>query len=352
MYNLYKRVVIIFNLIKYMNQRILLFGETGDGKSSFINAFFGKKLAEVSKGPKKCTESVIPITDKRGSEEYTLIDTPGLNDIEKEEEKNKNNIMNTIKEEIKGNMENTIKCILLFRKFQEARLKGSYINALKFLMDLFPFKDFWKHVIIIRSHTNFINDYNNGNEETKKKIDNLFAQKKQLLLDGIKEDQDLKEKMRDLKINIPNEINMEFVDSYDELNDKINDNEYMEETMNNISTIIKRQKPLFKNFNISDKSFYIDDQKINYKEIEYEDDDGIMHKVKKYEEKDSQFSISVIKAKTPPYTKTCKKGKFQQYQNYTVFFNKMGEYIREDYNGQEYEDKAGREKKTQYLKHN
>ena len=221
----------------FYNKSSLLFGETGAGKSSFINAFFGKKVAEVSNGAKKCTESVIPITDKRGSEEYTLIDTPGLNDIEKEEEKNKKIMRDNIKYRI-----GTIKCIIIILKFSESRLKGSYINALKFLMDLFPFKDFWKHVIIIRSFTNYINNYN---KETKKKVDKLFAEKKILLLDGIKENKDLLEKMRDLNINIPNEINMKFVDSYDDLNDKINDNEYMEETMNEISTIIKEKKPLY-----------------------------------------------------------------------------------------------------------
>ena len=54
-----------------MKNRILLFGETGDGKSSFINAFFGKERAPVSKDTKKCT----------------------VNDIEKEEENNKKQIM-------------------------------------------------------------------------------------------------------------------------------------------------------------------------------------------------------------------------------------------------------------------
>ena len=229
-----------------MKNRILLFGETGDGKSSFINAFFGKKVAGVSKDFKRCTEHVYPITDLRGYEKYTLIDTPGLNDIEKEEENNKKQIMKTLEEEIKGNSEKRIKCILIFRKYDELRLKGSYINALKFLMDLFPIHDFWKHVIIIRSFTTYINQLTNKtNEQTKERINKLFDEKKQSLLNRLKEEEDLLKKMRDLNINIPDKINMKFVDSYDDLNDKINDNEYMQKTMNEISTIIKEQKPLF-----------------------------------------------------------------------------------------------------------
>jgi len=241
-----RSILFSFNIFSFNINSSLLFGECGEGKSSFINAFFGKKVAGVSKDFKRCTEHVYPITDLRGYEKYTLIDTPGLNDIEREEENNKKKIMKALEEEIKNYR---IRCILIILKYDEVRLKGSYINALKFLMDLFPIHDFWKHVIIIRSFTTYINQLTNKtnetNETTKKRINELFDEKKQSLLNILKEEEDLLKKMRDLNINIPDEINMKFVDSYDDLNDKINDNEYMEKTMNEISTIIKEQKPLF-----------------------------------------------------------------------------------------------------------
>ena len=334
-----------------MKNRILLFGETGDGKSSFINAFFGKKVAPVSKDAKKCTVYVTPYKDQRGNETYTLIDTPGLNDIEKEEENNKKQIMKTLEEEIKGNSEKRIKCILIFRRYDESRLKGSHINALKFLMDLFPIHDFWKHVIIIRSFTTYINQLTNKtNEQTKERINKLFDEKKQSLLVGLKEEEDLLKKMGDLNINIPDKINMKFVDSYDELNDKINDNEYMQKTMNEILGIIKPLPPLFKYFKISNKTKYIGGHSIPYKEIEYKDFSGDFHTVKNFEG-NSKFTVDGIKATTPPYGKTCKKGKFQKYQKYKIFFDEKGEYLDHEKDGEEDECRAPcNEKNTEYIK--
>ena len=333
-----------------MKNRILLFGETGDGKSSFINAFFGKKVASVSKDAKKCTEYVTPYTDQRGNEKYTLIDTPGLNDIEKEEENNKKKIMKALEEEIKNYR---IRCILIILKYDEVRLKGSYINALKFLMDLFPIHDFWKHVSIIRSFTTYINQLTNKtnetNETTKKRINELFDEKKQKLLAGLKEEEDLLKKMRDLNIKIPDEINMKFVDSYDELNDKINDNEYMQKTMNEISGIIKSKPPLFKNFKISNKTLYIGGRSIPYKEIEYRDFNEELHTVKKFEG-NPDFTACGIKATTPPYGKTCKKGKFQKYQKYKIFFDENGKRLDAQKDGEEDECRAPcNEQNTEYI---
>ena len=334
-----------------MKNRILLFGETGDGKSSFINAFFGKNVAPVSKDTKKCTKFMTPYKDQRGNETYTLIDTPGLNDIEKEEEKNKKEIMKTLEEEIKGNSEKRIKCILIFRKYNESRLKGSYINALKFLMDLFPVHDFWKHVIIIRSFTTYINQLTNKtNEQTKERINKLFDEKKQSLLNRLKEEEDLLKKMRDLNINIPDKINMKFVDSYDDLNDKINDNEYMQKTMNEILGIIKSIPPLFEYFEITDKTKYVGGRSIPYKEIKYKDFNGILHTVNNFEG-NSDFSARGIKATSPPYGKTCKKGKFQKYQKYKIFFNEKGEYLTHEKDGEEDECRAPcNEENTEYIK--
>jgi len=259
--------------------------------------------------------------------------------------------MKTLEEEIKGNSEKRIKFILIFRKYDEVRLKGSYINALKFLMDLFPIHDFWEHVIIIRSFTTYINQLTDKTEkQTKERINKMFDQKKQSLLVGLKKEEDLLKKMRDLNINIPDKINMKFVDSYDDLNDKINDNEYMKNTMNEILGIIKEQKPLFEYFKISNKTKCVGGRSIPYKEIEYKDFGGDVHIVNNFEG-NSKFSASAIKATTRPYGKRCKKGKFQKYQKYIIFFDEKGNRLDQEKDGEEDECRAPcDEKNTEYIR--
>ena len=48
----------------------------------------------------------------------------------------------------------------------------------------------------------------------------------------------------------------------------------------------------------------------------------------------SDNKILVIKATTPPYGKTCKKGKFQKYQKYKIFFDEKGEYLDHEKDGE------------------
>ena len=65
-----------------MNKNIsTLFGKIEEGKSSFINAFFGKEKAKTSNDTKIYTSEITTIEDYYDNEKYTFIDTPGLNDI-------------------------------------------------------------------------------------------------------------------------------------------------------------------------------------------------------------------------------------------------------------------------------
>jgi len=105
-------------------------------------------------------------------------------------------------------------------------------------------------------------------------------------------------------------------------------------TMNEILGIIKPLPPLFKYLKISNKTLYIGGRSIPYKEIEYKDFGGDVHIVNNFEG-NSKFSASAIKATTRPYGKRCKKGKFQKYQKYKIFFNEKGEYLDHEKDGEE-----------------
>jgi len=62
---------------------IVVFGQTGSGKSSIINMLVGSSVADVSPGAAGCTPSNKPYRISRGDDNcYTLWDTPGLNEAE------------------------------------------------------------------------------------------------------------------------------------------------------------------------------------------------------------------------------------------------------------------------------
>ena len=57
----------------------IVLGITGKGKSSFINAMNGSKVAEtISINGNRCTTKINYHNINRGSDTFTFIDTPGL----------------------------------------------------------------------------------------------------------------------------------------------------------------------------------------------------------------------------------------------------------------------------------
>ncbi|KAI6119088.1 P-loop containing nucleoside triphosphate hydrolase protein [Pisolithus croceorrhizus] len=57
---------------------IVIFGETGAGKSSLVNLIIGQSVAKVSPDVTECTTEIDNYTYTTGSVEYNLWDTPGL----------------------------------------------------------------------------------------------------------------------------------------------------------------------------------------------------------------------------------------------------------------------------------
>ena len=69
----------------------LVLGETGVGKSSFINGITNQQACKVSSEGKACTTKFKIVKTRHENSQYNFIDTPGLNDA-KGDEKNINEI--------------------------------------------------------------------------------------------------------------------------------------------------------------------------------------------------------------------------------------------------------------------
>lgn len=103
-----------------------------------------------------------------------MIDTPGLNDSNGEEQDKKN--INLMKDYIKNH--NRIKGIIILLKFTDNRITGSIKKSLDIFCDMLPMNYFWSHVVIVFSH------YFANNIEAKKKKKNYCS--KNMVLNFLK----------------------------------------------------------------------------------------------------------------------------------------------------------------------
>ena len=123
------------------------------GKSTLINVLFDEEKAEVRRSYEAKTQSIDVYYYILDNKNYiSLIDTPGLDDLKRiYDEDVDNRRSNKILDFIKGGHFD-IKGILYLSYFQE-RLSYSEISLLfEYNKILFPFKNFWKYIIIIFTH--------------------------------------------------------------------------------------------------------------------------------------------------------------------------------------------------------
>ena len=136
----------------------ILTGKTGAGKSTLLNVIFGKEVAIA----KQCsfavtTEPEIYFYRLKNGKCISLVDTPGLSDpsiICKNKEDLDNIHLKEIEEKISKEKIN-IKGILFLVNFQEERFDQSEQEALLNYNALFPLKRFWKHLIVIFTHSHY-----------------------------------------------------------------------------------------------------------------------------------------------------------------------------------------------------
>ena len=300
----------------------IVLGETGKGKSSFINAALKNhgvdQTLDTNDLGKACTKSIEPCGPiSIDDDKYFFIDTPGLNDEDLDEQ---------TKEALRHQATNNrISAILICLHIDDKRLSKSILEMLKEFMNRFPLYDFWKHVLIIRTCVREDNLRKSGNLE-KNVIENLGDYMSQK---NIANPSDLKE--REFFFNSV---------SYGDINTDYNIKNEFKKVFAKISEL----DPFFKQINLKRK--FIREEgyfNVTYEEYEYVDFDG--NKQTKLVEKDREFKVKQV-VKKGPYIDRYKKGTktdcwgndYYVYQDYKYYIDEKGNKCDEYDVGEPYEE--------------
>ena len=301
----------------------VVLGESGKGKSSFLNAMLKNygvnQTLETGDKPEVCTKRIKPCSPiSIDDDKYFFIDTPGLiNDI---------NIDKQTEEALKyhaTNQKNRISAILICLHIDDRRLNNSIQEMLKEFMNCFPLYDFWKHVLIIRTHARKMNSKKSGNfeESVIEKLGNYMSQKNIAYPSNLKD--------REFFFNSVTE-------DYGDINTDYNIKNEFKKVFAKISEL----DPFFKQINLKRK-FSREEGYFNvtYEEYEYVDFDG--NKQTKLVEKDRKFIVRKGPYRDKKYIDTkrdCWGNDYRVYQDIKYYIDEKGNK-RDFYNvGEPYEE--------------
>ena len=250
----------------------VVLGESGKGKSSFLNAALKNhgvdQILETNDLGEGCIKSIKPCSPiSIDDDKYFFIDTPGLNDIDFDKQTEE------VLRYYATNPKNRISAILICLHIDDRRLSNSIQEMLKEFMNCFPLYDFWKHVLIIRTHARKMNSKKSGNleESVIEKLGNYMSQKNIAYPSNLKD--------REFFFNSVTE-------DYGDINTDYNIKNEFKKVFAKISEL----DPFFKQINLKRK-FSREEGYFNvaYEEYEYVDFDG--NKQTKLVEKCRDFKV-------------------------------------------------------------
>ena len=226
------------SIVKYRNMQIneslekvfVLLGETGVGKSSFINGITKTQDCDVGDDASSCTKNIMMTNTIINGTNYYIIDTPGFQDSKIEEEK----IIQILQDLRKYQR---ICAILICLRYNETKLSKPVKKTLMEIMNIFPSYDFWEHTLIIRTWCQ-LNDI---------KLENHKNKYNGILLKGISEDSELIKFMEQKNIQLPSELSEYYVDSDTEIDHRT------QEEYKKILERIKNLLPIYKMVVIKDE---------------------------------------------------------------------------------------------------
>ena len=221
----------------YKDKFIILLGETGVGKSTFINSITESSKCKVSNGAKSCTKDINIVKLFDSGYNYYFVDTPGLNDSMGD-----SNHISLLKKISKKGILTTI---ILVHNYNKMRLSKSDIDILKIYMEIFPSENFWEHVLFVESFY----------------FCNLTRPP---LIESITEEKDLVDFMDINRINLPKKNDGKSF--YINLGQTYNQNK---EIFNEIIENIRKMHPLYKSYKENSDFIIKEIEKNDGKILEY-----------------------------------------------------------------------------------
>ena len=142
----------------------LLLGRTGVGKSTLTKILSEDQSIVIGDSLKSQTQETNCYNCEIDNFKYCLIDTPGYDDSNGNDQKN----YGDIKKLLTSN-NHKIKGIVLLFSFQDPRFGESHLKGLEKIVNLIPLKNFWEYITIIFTRS-FCEDEDELEEEKQKKL--------------------------------------------------------------------------------------------------------------------------------------------------------------------------------------
>ena len=139
------------------NFTVIGIGETGDGKSTFLNAYLQKNTFKSSDDPNSCTKLTSAQSNIIDNNKFTAIDTPGLKDTDNADQENVRQLVEFLLRYANG-----INVVAIVLNGQIDRFTNDTKKFINIAHQMFNHPDFWEHLCII-----FTKWYSCMNEEQK-----------------------------------------------------------------------------------------------------------------------------------------------------------------------------------------
>ena len=230
-------------------------GKTGAGKTTLLNAIFGKEVGRAERSLKSVTQhSTVYYYKLENGKCITLVDTPGLSDANKIENKEIDNIHLDGITKVISEQNIHIKGILFLVNFQNERFDADEQEALLKYNEVFPLKKFWQNLIVIFTH-HFADPDGDDEEEMKSNRDKSNGEIFCKIMDKVKNVSDVID-YKGLKIKYFNSYSPEKNEKQKKKNVKVRDE--LEIVLDNLI----QSEPLFSRVEIvHSKNYKMKDEK-------------------------------------------------------------------------------------------